>query len=77
VISWGRFEKGNEFLALHEFKLGRLYGCPAAKGAPLRLPAHRAMAVHSAGQPPVDLVLDAAAQAASAQHAHLSMNKSV
>jgi hypothetical protein len=71
VIPWRGFEKRHELVTLHKLEVDRLDGCPAAKGAPVCLPAHRAVAVHGAGQLAVDPVFDSATQTASAYHAHV------
>jgi len=54
---------------LQPSKVDCLYGGAAAKGCAVRLATHRAMTIQGVEQPPIDLVLDAAAQAASAHHA--------
>jgi hypothetical protein len=69
VISWRGFIESNGAFALQPFKVDCLHGGAAAKGCAVRLATHRAMTIQGVEQPPVDLVLDAAAQAASAHHA--------
>jgi hypothetical protein len=69
VISWRAFIEGNGAFALQPFKVDCLRGGAASKGCAVRLATHRAMTIQGVEQPPIDLVFDAAAQAASAHHA--------
>src|SRR5262245_2977327 len=62
------FIPGHQLLALLPTEIAHAYAGASAKRRPVRLAAHRAMAVQRAGESAGDLVAHAAAEATAAEH---------